>query len=62
MPRSDAINLIVGDGRKLLRRPINKDFNPRYVSWLVRHGGGSIMVWGCFSGIRLGQFIKFTEF
>ena len=43
------INRIIGDGRIFLRRPINQEFNPHYISWVVKHGGGSIMVLGCFS-------------
>lgn len=42
------INRIGPDGKRYVRRPINQEFNPRYVSRVVKHCGGSIMVWGCF--------------
>ena len=24
----------------------------------VQHGGGSVIVWGCFGGSRVGDFVK----
>ena len=56
------INSIVGDGRIFLRCPISQELNACYISWVVKHGGGSIMVWGCFSWNSIGQFIKSMEF
>ena len=44
------INLIVGYGRIFLRCPVNQEFNLHYISWVVKHGGGSINV---FPGIVL---------
>lgn len=35
--------------RCYVRRPPNKEFNPAYTTKTVKHGGCSIMVWGCFS-------------
>uniref|UniRef100_A0A336MYQ3 CSON007742 protein n=1 Tax=Culicoides sonorensis TaxID=179676 RepID=A0A336MYQ3_CULSO len=35
--------------RQYVRRPINKEYDPKYVNRTVKHGGGKIVVWGCFS-------------
>uniref|UniRef100_A0A914QKF7 Transposase n=1 Tax=Panagrolaimus davidi TaxID=227884 RepID=A0A914QKF7_9BILA len=41
-------NLFGSDGKKYVRRPVNQRFNPRYQIPTVKHGGGSVMVWGAF--------------
>lgn len=44
------IVLFGGKGsRSFVRRPPNNEFNPQYTLKTVKHGGSSIMVWGCFS-------------
>ena len=43
------INLINSDGRSYVRRPKNTAFHPKYTKKTVKHGGGNILVWGCFS-------------
>lgn len=48
------INRVGPDGRKYVRRPKCAAFNPRFVSPIIKHGGGSIMVWGCFSWNGVG--------
>lgn len=48
------INRMGPDGRKYVRRPKGKAFHPKYTSTLVKHGGGSIFVWGCFSWNGVG--------
>lgn len=40
------INLIGSDGIKYVRRPAGKRFNHHYIMPTVKHGGGSVMVWG----------------
>lgn len=51
-------NLKDSDGLKRVRRPQNKRLDPRYCKGTVKHGGGNIMVWGCFSGQGLGPLQK----
>lgn len=51
-------NLFSSDGIRYIRRPINRRFDPRYTVPTVKHGGGSIMVWGCFSGNGIGPIHK----
>jgi hypothetical protein len=42
------------DGIKLIRRPIGSRFDHKYQLPTVKHGGGSCIVWGCFSGRGMG--------
>ena len=52
------INRLGSDGRKYIRRPINQDLNPKYTKTVVKHGGGSLMLWGCFSSFGVGPIRK----
>lgn len=42
------------DGIKWIRRPQGKRFDPKYQLPTIKHGGGSCLVWGCFSARGMG--------
>lgn len=44
-----------------VRRPINTRLKPEYCRGTVKHGGGSVMVWGCFSYSGIGPICQITE-
>ena len=45
------------DGKGYVRRPLNKSLDPRYTRPTVKHAGGGIMVWGCFSRAGVGNLV-----
>uniref|UniRef100_A0A8R1I1V1 HTH_Tnp_Tc3_2 domain-containing protein n=1 Tax=Caenorhabditis japonica TaxID=281687 RepID=A0A8R1I1V1_CAEJA len=47
-------NLFGTDGIQWIRRPIGSRYAPQYQYPTVKHGGGSAMVWGCFSDTSMG--------
>lgn len=44
--------------RRFVRRKTNEKYNPSCIAPTVKHGGGSVMVWGCFSYEGLGELFK----
>lgn len=47
-------NLFGSDGAVKVRRPKSERLNKKYTVPTVKHGGGSVLVWGCFSGFGIG--------
>lgn len=47
-------NLFSSDGILYVRRPKNQRFNKKYICPTVKHGGGNVLVWGCFSAFGMG--------
>lgn len=44
--------------RQYVRRKVNERYKSNCILPTVKHGGGSVMVWGCFSHAGIGQLIK----
>lgn len=49
---------LFSDGALYIRRPINQRNNPRYTIPTVKHGGGNVMLWGCFLGGKIGPLCR----
>ncbi len=56
------INLFGSDGVKRVWRQPGEEYKDKSVLPTVKHGGGSVMVWGCMSAAGTGeqQFIEGT--
>ncbi len=56
------INLFGSDGVKRVWRQPGEEYKDKCVLPTVKHGGGSVMVWGCMSAAGTGelQFIEGT--
>ena len=56
------INLFGSDGVKRVWRQPGEEYRDTCVFPTVKHGGGSVMVWGCISAVSTGelQFIEGT--
>ncbi|KAK3535022.1 hypothetical protein QTP70_001979 [Hemibagrus guttatus] len=54
------INLFVSDGVKRVWWQPGEEYKDKCVLPTVKHGGGSVMVWGCMSAAGTGE-LQFTE-
>lgn len=45
-------------GRQFVWRPKGKEYDRKYIKPTFKHGGGKIMVWGCFSSNGVGDLYK----
>lgn len=52
------INLFQSDGSRFVHRPSGKRLDPKYVSKTIKHGGGSVMLWSCFSSYGMGPIYQ----
>lgn len=50
-------NLFGSDGRQIVWRKKNTELQPKNLQATVKHGGGSVMVWGCFSASGVGNLV-----
>uniref|UniRef100_A0A8R1E5W8 Tc1-like transposase DDE domain-containing protein n=1 Tax=Caenorhabditis japonica TaxID=281687 RepID=A0A8R1E5W8_CAEJA len=50
--------MICTDGVTLVRRPGDKRNDPKYQVPTVKHGGGNVMMWGCFHANGAGSLIR----
>jgi len=48
-------NLFGSDGKIMVWRTRNEEFDPKCTIPTVKHGGGSVMVWGCFAKLGVGK-------
>lgn len=50
--------LFAGNRRVYVRRMTGERGNEQCIVPTVKHGGGSVMVWGCFGGERTGDLVR----
>uniref|UniRef100_A0A8R1E6I0 Uncharacterized protein n=1 Tax=Caenorhabditis japonica TaxID=281687 RepID=A0A8R1E6I0_CAEJA len=52
--------MIGTEGITHVRRPTDKRYDPKYQVPTVKHGGGNVMIWGCFHANGVGSLIQIT--
>ena len=50
--------LFGSDGKRYVRRPVGTRYDVRYQIPTVKHGGGNVKVWGCFSYYGVGPLVE----
>ena len=50
-------NLFGSDGKVVVRRSPMKEFGPECIIPTVKHGGGNVKCWGCFSSSGVGSLM-----
>ncbi|GFV46016.1 transposable element Tc1 transposase [Trichonephila clavipes] len=48
-------NIFGSDGRRMVWRKPNTSYHPKHTTPTVKHGGGSVMVWGCVAALGMGK-------
>ena len=51
-------NVFGNDGKPYVRRPPLQELNPKYTKKTVKHGGPSVMVWGCLTSSGVCPIVK----
>jgi hypothetical protein len=55
------VNRLGSDGRKWVWRVPGTPLQDNHVSPTVKHGGGSMMVWGCFTAQGIGNLVRIED-
>ncbi|GFU98003.1 transposable element Tc1 transposase [Trichonephila clavipes] len=50
-------NIFGSDGRRMVWRKPNTSHHPKHTIPTVKHGGGSVMVWGCMATSGVGKLV-----
>ncbi|GFX74043.1 transposable element Tcb2 transposase [Trichonephila clavipes] len=50
-------NIFGSDGRRMVWRKPNTSYHPKHTTPTVKHGGGSVMVWGCVAALGVGKLV-----
>ncbi|GFX23628.1 transposable element Tc1 transposase [Trichonephila clavipes] len=50
-------NIFGSDGRRMVWRKPNTSRHPKHTIPTVKHGGGSVMVWGCMAASGVGKLV-----
>ncbi|GFU13942.1 transposable element Tcb2 transposase [Trichonephila clavipes] len=50
-------NIFGSDGRRMVSRKPNTSHHPKHTIPTVKHGGGSVMVWGCMAASGVGKLV-----
>ena len=50
-------NILGPDGNKKVWRKANKELDPKNMRGTVKHGGGSVLVWGCMAASGVGKLV-----